>query len=289
MNNAIRCGGIVLIGLLIGCGASIAVGQSPDSIREDRPDIIRSFRLIPSKSNLEQTGGFAGFHFDYHLFGKFDIVTGFEPSPLAIFPPIYNPFAKFENVRVTALLNHPAAFAAPFPLDRIVDLEELHGTFRPQEPQRLIFKGVDHQDQPFELLAVQRGPLLHLLGESREQCCDFFHYKIDALAHIAPYADFNLDGVVDRVDVDQLLANIGLRSDATLEQGDADGDGDVDSGDFLAWQRQVGWSISLSEFAADSLADFNASAAAVPEPTALALLLSLVALLEIRRQSRNLT
>jgi hypothetical protein len=276
--------GRVVVVLIASSLAAIAAAE--------HPDIIHSFRLIPRHSTLEQTGGFAGVQLDYTLFGKFDIITGYEDgvSCTAIGcppPPTHIPFARFEDVRVFAFNNHPAVDAFPVPLDRFVDLEELRGTFRPDEPRRLLFKGLDQQDQPFELLAVQRGRLLHMLGESREGCCDFFHYKIDALAHIAPYADFNLDGVVDRVDVDRLLANIGLNSDATLEQGDADADGDVDSDDLLIWQQQVGMSISLSEFAADSLADFKASTAAVPEPTSLALLLSGVLLSSIRRQRGN--
>ena len=259
--------------------AAVFAGGFATTAAAEHPDIIHSFRLIPRHSTLEQTGGFAGIHLDYTLFGKFDIVTGFEDgvSCAAIGcppPPTHIPFARFEDVRVSAFNNKPAVDAFPVPLARFVDLEKLRGTFRPGEPRQLFFQGVDHQDQPFKLLAVQRGRLLHLLGESREECCDFFHYKIDALAHIAPYADFNLDGFVDRADADRLLANIGMRAEANLDDGDADGDGDVDGDDFLTWQHQLGASVDLSEFAADSLGDAAFASAVVPEPTSLGLLIS---------------
>jgi hypothetical protein len=41
---------------------------------------------------------------------------------------------------------------------------------------------------------VRLGRLLHLVGENNPACCGFLKYKLDALAYIAPYADFNLDG-----------------------------------------------------------------------------------------------
>lgn len=260
----------------------------------EHPDIIHSFRLIPRHSTLEQTGGFAGIHVEYNLFGKFDIVTGYEDgvSCLAIGcppPPTHVPFAEFENVRVSALNLHSplAVIPQPIPLEHFVDLEKLRGTFEPSEPRRLFFHGVDAQHQPFRLLAVQRGRLLHLLGANDAECCDLFSYKIDALAHIAPYADFNLDGMVDRADSDQLLAHIGTLADATLEDGDADGDGDVDGDDFLTWQHQLGTSVNLSEFAADSLADVAFATAVVPEPTSLGLWLSCAVIAALCRRLRH--
>jgi hypothetical protein len=69
-------------------------------------------------------------------------------------------------------------------------------------------------------------------------------------------ADFDEDAAVDAADLTtRWRANFGLSTDATHTQGNADGDGDVDGADFLAWQRQVGT---------------VAAAAVVPEPGALA-------------------
>ena len=43
-----------------------------------------------------------------------------------------------------------------------------------------------------------------------------------------------------QLDADELSSNIGTFAHATFEQGDADGDADVDGDDFLAWQREIG-------------------------------------------------
>jgi hypothetical protein len=238
------------------------------------PDIIRSLRVIPSRSTLHQTGGFAGIDLEYTLSGTFDLVTGYEPSPLAVFPPVYVPFAQFENVDVRALNTHRAVDAFPVPLSRFVDLESLWGTFERREPHRLIFHGFDQEGQRFDLLAVLRDRLLHMVGASREQCCDFFQYKIDALAHLEPFADFNLDGMVDHLDSGNLLANIGTLSGATFEQGDANGDGDVDGDDLITWQQQIGASFDPLELATDTVDGLGGlSTAVVPEPATLVLFL----------------
>src|SRR5262245_39648855 len=148
--------GVALVSLLAGSQPSHAQVYFP--FGQNPPDIVRSFRLIPSKSTLEQTGGFAGFNFDYTLFGKFEVRTGYESgvtcAAIGCPPPPWYPVAKFENVRVSAFLNDPRAFAFPIPLSQFVDLEELRGTFRPEEPRRLIFHGEDNQGAPFALLAV---------------------------------------------------------------------------------------------------------------------------------------
>jgi hypothetical protein len=83
-------------------------------------------------------------------------------------------------------------------------------------------------------------------------------------------ADFTLDGRVDGLDLARLRSRFGAASGASARSGDADGDADVDGADFLAWQREVG---------------FGVSAAAVPEPSAPALLFptSVLLILVVRR------
>jgi hypothetical protein len=72
-------------------------------------------------------------------------------------------------------------------------------------------------------------------------------------------ADFNNDGSVNGADLTIWRNNFGSTT-ATKPTGDADTDGDTDGNDFLVWQRNVGATAA------------SASAAAVPEPTAIALL-----------------
>ncbi len=109
----------------------------------DPPDILRNYRLIPRLSTLEVTGGFAGLDWTYDLSGRFGLVTGYDYSPLAIYPPIIIPHAEFTDVRVQAMLSHPAVDAFPVPIDRFVDLEELAGTFH--DSNYLNFRGEDNQ------------------------------------------------------------------------------------------------------------------------------------------------
>jgi hypothetical protein len=81
--------------------------------------------------------------------------------------------------------------------------------------------------------------------------------------------DFNGDGVVDNLDLNIWIANVGTTSGASVTQGDADGDGDVDGDDFLFWQRNFGQPMPWTGAGAGSGGELGA----VPEPTGLALLL----------------
>jgi autotransporter-associated beta strand protein len=69
-------------------------------------------------------------------------------------------------------------------------------------------------------------------------------------------SDFDLDGDVDSADLTRWKANFGLASGGTKALGDATGDGVVNGGDFLAWQREFGSGVIPAAPAA----------AAVPEP-----------------------
>ncbi len=110
--------------------------------------------------------------------------------------------------------------------------------------------------------------MIHLRGVNDPPCCDFFNYTIDAYAHLAPFADFNFDGVVDSADYTMWRNHVGMTSGATLEQGDADGDGDVDAADYAIWRQDLGTAIDMSVFADTG----GASLTVVPEPSTFALL-----------------
>jgi hypothetical protein len=271
MNRAGFLARVSALFLFVALIGTEVLAQGDDDLRRP-PDMLRHYRFIPTRSSLEVTGGFAGIEQKFFPYGTFDLHTGYRFDPRA-FPSEYLPFAKFELEQWDSWLVPDSPLAYVWSTDDTLNLSGLNGWFRPGEPNHLFFRGVDGQGQPFKLVAVQRGRLLHLMGENDPGCCDFFHYKFDAFAHLAPYADFNIDGRVDRGDLDLLLANMGKRADARFEQGDADGDGDVDGADFLTWQREIGEATPLSAFAGDSLAEASFSAAAVPEPTALLLAL----------------
>jgi len=92
--------------------------------------------------------------------------------------------------------------------------------------------------------------------------------------------DFNGDGVVNGLDLNIWLANVGTTAGASVVQGDADSDGDVDGDDFLFWQRNVGKPMPWAGAGSGSGSGLEGS---VPEPTSLVLLLiSVVCSLAIR-------
>jgi glucose/arabinose dehydrogenase len=75
--------------------------------------------------------------------------------------------------------------------------------------------------------------------------------------------DFNADAKVDSADLEVWKTGVGMATGAAAADGDADGDGDVDGADFLAWQRNFGWS-------ALNVGGVSATAN-VPEPASAAL------------------
>jgi hypothetical protein len=68
---------------------------------------------------------------------------------------------------------------------------------------------------------------------------DFHKLTVDVGPFATLAADFNEDTFVNRDDLDNWMNGVGMNS-ATHQQGDADGDADVDGADFLVWQRQIG-------------------------------------------------
>jgi hypothetical protein len=81
---------------------------------------------------------------------------------------------------------------------------------------------------------------------------------------------------VDGADLANWRGGFGTATGATHQQGDADGDGDVDGRDFLTWQSQFG------------AASAGAAGQGVPEPAALSLAMVVGVGLAVRgRWARN--
>jgi len=220
----------------------------------DPPDILREYRFITSRSTVHVTGGFAGWDMDLAIQGRFGLVTGYEYSTTPTGIPTLNPYAQF--VDVDAILFNPLSLAPmPVPgwdLDDTLNLTGLEGTFQTGNPTRLLFRGEDGQGQPIAIEATMHDRLLHIVGENDPSCCDFFEYKIDALAYLKPYPDWNLDDSIDAADY------VSLRKLAGIED------------EYGAWQELFG--ANVAEVGSDAFSA-NVDSPAVPEPATLALLL----------------
>jgi hypothetical protein len=252
--------------------AALAVSFFVGDAAASHPDILRNYRFIPSRSTLEVTGGFAGVDETYRARGTFGLVTGFEEgvtcAAIGCPPPSHVPFAEF--VDVDAWLHPDGPLTYVLDLDQTLNLSGLEGTFSTTSPERLHFRGEEGQSWPFRLTAVRHGRLLHLFGENDEACCDFFHYKFNAIAYQTPYADANLDGIVDAADYVAMRKSI----DAPLSDT---GSGSSSEGDLDLWLSSFGDSVDFDAFTTEA-----ASSSAVPEPASIGMLLCCILILSGR-------
>jgi Dockerin type I domain len=255
-------------------GALVAViGLAAATAAADPPDILRNYRFVTDKSTVDVTGGGEGIEWPLNILGKFDLVTGYSydtGGPTAHIPTLV-PFAQFTDVN--ALLFDPRR-ASPLPspgwdLDKTLNLSGLTGTFTTAD--QLEFSGLDGQGQPIKLDASLSGPLMHLVGANNPGCCNFYNYKIDAYAHLMPWADFNSDGRVDGADITIWRQHFGS-SVTPGADGDANGDGTVDATDYVVWRGQVGESVAS-----------GIGSAVVPEPGTLLLLPTGILAIFVRR------
>jgi hypothetical protein len=114
-------------------------------------------------------------------------------------------------------------------------------------------------------------------------CQQYIGYRVDALAVTRPYADFNLDGVIDATDYGIWRANSGVGLDATFEQGDANGDGVVDAADYVVWRHTLGPATSLGAFADSG----GLGGGTVPEPATVGIVLAGALFIALRLCSRD--
>jgi hypothetical protein len=255
-----------IIVLLLAVFAGRALGQPPD--------VLRDYRFIPQDTVVHVSGGPQGYNMDLTIAGTFGLVTGYnyvvDPTAHA---PTLDPFAQFINVH--GILYNPLSLAPlPVPgwdLDKTLNLSGLKGTFSVSSPNQLFFLGADGAGVALRLEADIEGKLLHITGGSSDPPGgNPVLYRIDALAHLTPFPDFNFDGSITVADVSSMLAEMSspqtymaahnLSSTDVVSMGDLDGDGKVTNSDLqglIVMLANGGGSASLS---------------AVPEPPAVGLL-----------------
>ncbi|MCC6493108.1 MAG: hypothetical protein IT424_08810 [Pirellulales bacterium] len=251
-----------LLAVVLGWGMAASLFAQTSST--DSP-LIGHFRFLPRYSVLHEQGGFAGRSTDFRVFGEFDLVDG-NRLPQA------DGFVAFRNVNAWA--SHPI-LAYVLNLDNTLGLSRLYGEQLPViGPLDLYrFRGKSGDGSRVDLYAAAWGPWLRLHGATTPppEGADYFVYRLDALAHRTPLADFNGDYVVDQSDLAAIEAEWGEQLGANgFKLGDATGDGSVDGYDFLTWQQQVGTlappTAVLDEAIRLATAAADASLAAVPEP-----------------------
>jgi len=254
-----------IIVLLLAVFASRALGQPPD--------VLRDYRFIPQDTVVHVSGGPQGYNMDLTIAGTFGLVTGYNEviDPTAHAPTL-DPFAQF--IKVHGILYNPLS-AAPLPvpgwdLDKTLNLSGLNGTFSTSNPNQLFFLGGDGAGVALRLEADIEGKFLHITGGSSDPPgSNAVLYRIDALAHLTPFPDFNFDGSVTDADLSSMLTAMSspaymsqhnLSSGDLLSMGDLNGDGKVTNTDLQ------GLVVMLANGGG------SASLAAVPEPSTFCLL-----------------
>src|SRR5215467_7428727 len=220
-----------IIVLLLAVFAGRALGQPPD--------VLRDYRFIPQDTVVHVSGGTQGYNMDLTIAGTFGLVTGYEDGvdPISHAPTL-TPFAQFINVH--GILYNPLSLAPlPVPgwdLDNTLNLSGLSGTFSASNPGQLFFRGADGAGVALLLEADINGKLLHITGGSSDPPGGKpVLYRIDALAHLVPFPDFDFDGAITVADLAPMLGAMSspqtylsqhnLSSDDLVSMGDLNGDG----------------------------------------------------------------
>ena len=238
----------------------------------DPPDFLSNYRFIPADTKVHVSGGDPAYNMNLTISGRFGLVTGYNEviDPTAHVPMLV-PHAEFIDVH--GILYNPLSLApSPLPgwdLDKTFNLSALKGTFTGGDQNRLFFLGADGAGVAFHLVADITGPLLHLTGGSSDPpSSKSVLYQIDALAHLAPFPDFNADGNITTADLPPMLAALTdlnsykspdyVAAADLVSMGDVNGDGVLNNADVQSLLTM--------------LKSGGGSLAAVPEPASIVLL-----------------
>jgi hypothetical protein len=253
-----------LVGLLLSLTALSTAG------RANAAAFVESYRILPRKSELIQTGGFAGVSNHYRLHGDYDFVQAL-PYDL---PKGARPTAQFDNANVYAPLG--PMLPAFIDVDHLLNLELLRGELLPLGIPTPVYRftGVINDGEPasplesstIELYAALSGPWMYLWGETtpRPWTADYFSYEIKAVARTGRSADWNDDGVVDAADY--TLAR-DLQTNPLAFPPDWEGE-------YALWRDQFGEKTPDVDamIASFSAAMASSTALTIPEPSCLLLL-----------------
>lgn len=170
------------------------------------PDRLDSYRIVPRKSSLTQTGGFAGVEQRYRVRGTYDFIREWISDP----PTTLVHQARFDNADVIAPLG--PMLPAFIDVDYLFNLEGLRGELLPLGAPFDVyrFRGLANtsdaasplEQSSVELYAALFGPWMYVYGETTQPpwVADGFEYELRMLARTGRWADANEDGIVDVAD-----------------------------------------------------------------------------------------
>ena len=242
------------------------------------PALLSHYDLIPRRSVLTKTGGFAGVNELYRLIGDYDFIQDWD---YPVDPPALIPVASFANAEIWGTQILPPGVFAPaivIDVDELLNLEGLQGELLPLGAPFDVYRftGLINdsaaasplEQSSIELYAALIGPWMFLYGETTQPpyYSDRFEYQIKALARRGPWADINDDGIVDSADYTLMRdATDGAVSTASVELGDAT---------LYDFQQQFGETLpDLDSLEAMFSSMMGSASAAVPEPSSIVLVL----------------
>ncbi|MBL9161311.1 MAG: PEP-CTERM sorting domain-containing protein [Planctomycetaceae bacterium] len=271
--------------LVFGLSLWAAAAAGPARGQSEIPDFVRNYRFIPRLSTVSETGGFAGVDNKYRVLGSYSFIL--SPAP-------WDASAKFAGVNAWGnLISDGPTPAVVLDVDQAFNLSGLKGRQLPVAApfDVFAFEGTTDDGSSVRLMAAALGNWMYLRGGTTPppNTADFFTYGIQAVARQQPGADFNLDGLIDRVDLQRWTSRFNSVTADAVDLADANGDFIVDGADFLAWQQQLGDDapdFSGVDATLSAILASSSTAAVVPEPaTGLLALLALAAAASRRRRT----
>lgn len=233
-------------------------------------EVEKAYRIVPRRSVLTQTGGFAGVSNHYRLTG------GFELS--AIYTDVWGYDVQLTNTEVWgSLISDQPTIAIVTDVDELLNLEGLKGKALPTAGPLPVyeFKGELDDGSSLRLLGLDRGRWLYLRGSSTPPVggADFFEYQVRILARLTPSGDANGDGSVDAADYTALRDGRGVQLDAPNYLGD--------------WRAQFGEEApDIDALDAQLNAALLPAANAVPEPGAMVVVALAIGAAALGRRQR---
>jgi hypothetical protein len=234
--------GLALAFVAIGFATRPAGAQDPSTV-------LNHYRVLPRFSTVHQTGGFAGFDWQYRLLGEYDLARGNNLGTRA----------KFANAEIWgSRISAGPVTADVLDVDRVFNLEGLKSELLPVAAPFDVyrFSGETSDGSSVNLFASMIGPWMYVRGGTQPPpgSADFFQYQIRMLARSRPFADFNDDGQVDSADF-------------VLARNRAAGGTDIHD-----WREQFGEVVPDVAAMDRQLSAAVGSGSSIPEPSSLALL-----------------